>query len=101
AAIVDEQSRALHENILPKESSPMAMSLNNLGVLYAKLGMFEEAEEFITKASRINEKALTRRSVAYALSINNMGMLMHAKGIEDEAEEMLIESQRLSKDILK
>jgi len=66
----------------------VALSLNNLGLLYQRQGRNDESEPLYKSALAIWEKALGRNHPLVAIALANYAALLRATGREAEANEM-------------
>ena len=66
----------------------VAVSLNNLAVLYTHQGHYAQAEPLYKRALAIDEKALGPDHPYVAISLNNLAELYRAMDRDDEAEPL-------------
>jgi tetratricopeptide (TPR) repeat protein len=88
AASVFERSLALTEMELGPENPEVAISLNNLAVLYKDQGYYAKAEGLYKRALAIDEKALGPDDESVATTLNNLARLWHAQGQYAKAEPL-------------
>jgi tetratricopeptide (TPR) repeat protein len=77
---------AIAENHLRAEH--IALSLNNLALLYDNQGKYAEAEPLFKRSLAIKEKALGSDHPSVATSLNNLAGLYRATDREAEAEKL-------------
>ena len=66
----------------------LATSLNNLALLYATQGKYDQAEPLYKRSLAIREKALGPHHPDVAASLNNVAELYRAQGKYDQAEPL-------------
>jgi CHAT domain-containing protein len=76
--------------------------VNNLGVLYFRMGYYEKAEPFYLETRDIRAKILGVKSLDYAFTLNNLGILYRKlgdipKGVSLALETTVILEQTLGK----
>ncbi|CAB4023367.1 Nephrocystin-3 [Paramuricea clavata] len=77
--------------------------LNDLGLLYQKMGDYEQAKDYHQQALAIKEKQLSPDNVNVALSYSNLGTVYRAKDELDQAKDyheraLAIKKKQLSPD---
>jgi len=82
------QSLHLREKALGPEHPDTALSLNNLGYLYATMGDYAKAEPLYQRALQIREKVLGPVHAATATSLNNLAGLYQQKRDYAKAEPL-------------
>jgi CHAT domain-containing protein/Tfp pilus assembly protein PilF len=81
AAAITEYNVALQAFVAQHnqdDASLEAMTLNNLGLLYAARGEFDPALDYFTRSLRMSRSNNDRKSVGYAL--NNIGTIYYRRG---------------------
>ncbi len=78
----------IREKALGGEHPDVALSLNNLAVLYALKGDYTKAEPLHHRALAIREKALGGEHSSVAESLNNLAVLYGTKGDYTKAEPL-------------
>ncbi|MCH8805465.1 MAG: tetratricopeptide repeat protein, partial [Planctomycetes bacterium] len=66
----------------------LALSLNNLAMLYDTQGKYDQAEPLFKRSLAINEKALGPEHPDVAASLNNLAELYRVQGKYDQAEPL-------------
>ncbi|GHO90358.1 tetratricopeptide repeat protein [Reticulibacter mediterranei] len=82
------QALAIAQSFGP-EHLLVAVSLNNLGLLYWEQGQYEQAEPSLQQALHIWEKILGPHHPEIALPLNNLGLLYSKQGQYEQAESLL------------
>ncbi|BBD62577.1 NB-ARC domain-containing protein [Nostoc sp. HK-01] len=85
---------------LGKSHHYVAVSLNNLGVLYNYQGRYSEAETFLIQALELSPKLLEEENPLVAISLNSLGLLYNYQGRDSEGEPFLIQALELSLKLL-
>jgi tetratricopeptide (TPR) repeat protein len=70
----------------------VAISLNQLGLLYKSQGRYDKAESFYKKAIDINRLALPENHPNIAADLNNLARLYESQGRYAEAEKHYLEA---------
>ena len=79
---------AIWEKALGKDHPDIAISLNNLAVLYQDQGNYAEAEPLFQRSLAIREKALGEDHPDIAINLNNLAVLYQDQGNYAEAEPL-------------
>ena len=82
------RSLAIKEKAFGPEHPDVALSLNNLALLYDAQGNYAEAELLYRRALTINEKTLGPEHPDVATNLNNLAWLYHNQGDYAEAEAL-------------
>ena len=91
-----KRSLAIMEKALGPDHPMVALSLNNLALLYRAMDRFAEAESLCYKRSlAIMEKALGPDHPDVATSLENLALLYRAIKREKEAEELEARAARI------
>ncbi|XP_078345306.1 uncharacterized protein LOC144630816 [Oculina patagonica] len=77
----------IKKNIYGEEHADVAVSYNNLGLVYRKLGQYNEAKEYQEKGLVIRKKIYGEEHAAVATSYNNLGVVYQDLGQYNEAKE--------------
>jgi len=80
-----EQALREHAELSYAESADTATVLNNLGVVYEKLGLLNESEHALRRAMQINQR-IGAAPAAIAANLNNISLISQAKGYPEEAD---------------
>jgi tetratricopeptide (TPR) repeat protein len=83
-----KQSLTIREKALSASDPALALSLNNLAVLYESQGKYAEAEELHKRSLTIRETALGPEHSDTANSLNNLAAVYDAQGKYSEAEPL-------------
>jgi tetratricopeptide (TPR) repeat protein len=83
-----QRALALSERVLGPDHPDVAMSLNNLALLYRAQGRYGEAEPLHQRALALCERVLGPDHPATAVSLNNLALLYDAQGRYGEAEPL-------------
>jgi tetratricopeptide (TPR) repeat protein len=75
----------------------LAITLNNLGLLYRTLGRYPEAEPFLERSLAIREKKLGTEHLDVASSLSNLGLLYRNQARYAEAEQLFLRSLTIRK----
>jgi tetratricopeptide (TPR) repeat protein len=93
-AIAAFQAAIAHRETLP-DPVPLAISLNELGVLYQSQGRYAEAEPLFQRSLQILEKQLGVDHPDTANSLNNLAALYRVQGRYAEAEPLYVRSLQI------
>ena len=74
------------EKALRPEHPQLAITLDNLALVYTAQGKYDEAEPLYHRALAIMEKALRPEHPDVAICLNNLAHLYHARGNYGRAE---------------
>ncbi len=85
---------------LGDDEKGIGASLNNLAVLYRDMGLYNEAEENISRAVDIIKKSNGENSAAYAIVLNNEGILYQTIGKFKESEQQLLKAIGIAEKVL-
>ena len=91
---------ALSEEIYEKDSTDIATSYNNIGLVYNRQGDYDKALEFYFKALDIYEKVLGKEHPYTATSYNNIGSVYWKQGIYDKALEYYFKALDIKEKVL-
>ena len=81
------------EITLGKEHPKYATVLNNLAILYLKMGRYARTESLHLEAKSIREKALGKEHPYYANTINNLANLYSKMGNRERAKQLFLEAR--------
>ena len=88
ATLVSEQALKIAKENVGPDHPAVAMSLNNLALLYATQGNYAKAEPLYKRSLAIREKALGPGHPDVAASLENLAYLYRAKKRNKEALEL-------------
>jgi tetratricopeptide (TPR) repeat protein/CHAT domain-containing protein len=74
-----------------------AITINNLGITYYKMGKYEKSENYFKQALALHEKTSGTKSNDYAETLNGLGALYLATGRYTESENTLLKSLEIHK----
>jgi tetratricopeptide (TPR) repeat protein len=74
-----QRSLAIWESVMGPDNPDLAATLDNLAVLYAKQGKFDEADPLYKRSLALREKSAV-------LSLNNRALVLELTGEESSAE---------------
>ena len=94
------QALALREQALGPEHPDVALSLNNLALLYKTEGRYAKAEPLYQRSLAIREKILGPEHPNVAQSLNNLAALYYAQGQYAEAEPLYQRSLAILEKVL-
>ncbi|MCC5945599.1 MAG: tetratricopeptide repeat protein, partial [Bernardetiaceae bacterium] len=95
-----QQALTLRKEILGETHPDYANSLNNLGLLYEKMGNYAQAEPLYKESLKIYKEALGEKHPDYASSLNNLAILYWNMGNYTQAEALYKESMQIRKEAL-
>ena len=95
AANVAEEALAVAEKTFDPDHPDVAISLDNLAMVYQAQGRYSEAESLHKRALGIYEKALRPDHPHVATVCENMAELCRQIGKEDEAEKLEARARRI------
>jgi CHAT domain-containing protein len=78
----------------------VALSLNNLAMLYKEQGRYAEAEPLLQQSLKIKRKVLNEDHPDVALRLNNLAGLYHDQGRYAEAEPLYQQSLKIKRKVL-
>ena len=87
----------LLKKIAKNDGLDYAEAMNNLGVLYAELRRFEEAEPLYILSKDIRKSKLGEQNAAYGQSLNNLAVLYKNLKRYNEAESLYLENLKIQK----
>jgi transcriptional regulator with GAF, ATPase, and Fis domain/serine/threonine protein kinase/tetratricopeptide (TPR) repeat protein len=90
-----EQAIKSFEKATEGRLSEVSNSVMNLGIVYGRLGQFDLAEKWLSKAVRVFQKQNDSERLSYALG--NLGILLKQKGKTTEARACYFRSLQLSR----
>ena len=70
--------------------------MRNLGVIYTKLGRYQEAEPLLRRVLAIDEEVLEPNNPELARSLRNLALLYTRMGRREEAKKLLARAQRIT-----
>ncbi len=82
------------------EDPRLAVTLNNLGLLYEVQKKYAEAEPLLQRALAIREKSLGPEHLDVAKSLSNLGAIYRAQGRYPEAEPLLRRALTIGEKVL-
>jgi CHAT domain-containing protein/Tfp pilus assembly protein PilF len=85
---IAQQALAIREKALGRGHPDVALSLNNLAVLYRSQGRYADAEPLYQRSLAIREKAFGRDHPDVAQSLNNLALLYDSQGRYADAEPL-------------
>ena len=97
---IAETAVEVAKRALGPEDPETAAALNNLGLLYRKIGDYAKAEPLLQEALRIRQKVLGPEDPDTATSLNNLAVLYYAIHEYAKAEPLFQEALRIYQRIL-
>ena len=94
-----ERALALKKKIYGEEHPRVALSLNNLALLYFKQGNYAKAEPLLKRSLTIFKKALGKQHPKVATNLNNLGLLYSEQGNYAKAEPLYQRSLKITKKV--
>jgi tetratricopeptide (TPR) repeat protein/CHAT domain-containing protein len=82
---LNEQALSIYKKALGKEHLDFATSLNNLAIIYNKIGQYEKALQLQEQSLAIYKKALGEEHPNVAISLNNIAQLYYNLGQYEKA----------------
>jgi tetratricopeptide (TPR) repeat protein len=92
-----QQSLRIREASLGAEHPDVAETLNNLGVLYAKMKRYSEAEAIFRRALNVNQRLLGAAHPDVAVTLDNLGVLDYERKRYAEAENFIRQALEIRK----
>lgn len=86
------QSHKIFKELYGEEHPEVAVSLNDLGNFYYKIGYGKEAEQCFLQSCEMCERLYGKEHPAVTECLNNLGMLFLAMGNQEKAEQCLSKS---------
>lgn len=84
----------LAESTLGREHPDVAISLNNLALLYHTLGSYAEAGQLYSRSLAIREKVLGPDHPDVAQSLNNLAGLCHGGSVPGQVGDFVASAER-------
>ncbi|MCJ8280980.1 MAG: CHAT domain-containing protein, partial [Rivularia sp. ALOHA_DT_140] len=94
------RSIAIREKVLGKEHPDVAISLNNLAILYESQGNYKKAEPLYLRSLAIKEKVLGKEHPQVATILNNLALLYNSQENYAKAESLYLRSLAIKKNTL-
>ncbi|XP_020605746.1 kinesin light chain-like [Orbicella faveolata] len=82
-----EKALMIRKKIFGEEDADVAISYNNLGIVYRNLGQYNEAKEYYEKAVIIRKQIFGEEHADVAISYNSLGVVYRNIGQYNEAKE--------------
>ena len=95
AVVVAQKALEVAENSVGADHPDVALSLNNLAVLYLHQGQYASAEPLCKRALAIHEKALGPDHPSVATSLGNLAGLYRATERTEEAKKLERRAERI------
>ena len=95
-----EKALAIREKVLGQEHPDVALSLNNLAMLYESQGNYTKAEPLLVRSLAIKEKVLGQKHPDVATSLNNLAGLYESQGNYAKAEPLYLRSLAINEKVL-
>ena len=92
ATAIFEQVLEIRQRLYKGDHSSVALSLNNLALLYKNQGRYEEAEPLFTQAIEMYQRLHKGDHSSVASSLNNLALLYQVQGRHAEAEPLFQDS---------
>jgi tetratricopeptide (TPR) repeat protein len=89
AQFLDERALALYEQVVGPDHPDIALSLNNLAMLYRAQGRYGAAEPLLQRALALVERVEGPNHPHVAVSLNNLALLYRVQGRYEVAEPLL------------
>ncbi|NJN12254.1 MAG: tetratricopeptide repeat protein, partial [Richelia sp. RM1_1_1] len=97
---IAEKALAIREKVLGYDHPDVAISLNNLALLYYSQGNYSKAEPLLVRSLAIMEKVLGKEHPDVAQSLNNLAELYRVQGNYSKAESLYLRSLAISEKVL-
>jgi tetratricopeptide (TPR) repeat protein len=97
---IAERAVRVAKRVRGPDDPETAEALNNLGLLFKKIGDYLKAEPLYQEALRIRQKVFGSEHPATALSLNNLAVLYQDMGKYAEAEPLFQEALRIRQKVL-
>jgi tetratricopeptide (TPR) repeat protein len=88
AELLYKRSLAIREKVFGPNHPDVAISLNQLGVLYDTQSRYDDAEQLFKRSLAIREKTLGPNHPDVAESLNALALLYTDQGRHDDAEQL-------------
>jgi tetratricopeptide (TPR) repeat protein len=88
------------KKLLGQEHLFVAVSLNNLALLYDKQGRYKEAEPLFLQSLQIKQKLLGQEHPVISSSLNNLALLYDKQGRYEEAEPLFLQALQMRQNLL-
>ncbi len=96
-----ERTLAILQQVLGQDHPDIAISLNDLALLYSSQGRYSEAEPLYRQALEMNQRLLGDEHPDVATSLNNLGFLYSSQGRYSEAEPLYRQALQMRKRLLR
>ncbi len=95
-----QKAADIYRKVLGEEHSPYANSVNNLALLYHRMGDLVHAEPLYRQALELRKETLGEKHPSYATSLNNLGALLEAQKDFEGAEPLMRQALAIRKEVL-
>ena len=85
--------------LFPKEEAGYGNNLNNMGLIYFRMGRYDKAMDYFTQAYRVKKRHLPENHPEHTSTISNMGLACYSGGQYAEAEKYLLQAIELQKEL--
>jgi tetratricopeptide (TPR) repeat protein len=100
AGSIYEQILVKRQKLFGQEHPSVAISLNNLALLYDNQGRYEEAEPLYIQALQMSQKLFGQEHPNVATSLDNLAGLYDNQGRYEEAEPLYIQALQMRQKLL-
>ena len=85
--------------LFPKGEAGYGNNLNNMGLIYYRMGRYDKAMDYFIQAYEVKKRYLPENHPELGTSISNMGLASHYGGQYAEAEKYLLQAIELQKEL--
>ena len=86
--------------LLPKENETYGQNLNNMGILYYRMGLYDKALDYFIQSYEDKKRKLPANHHLLGSSLSNIGFAYTYLGDHKAAEKYMLEAQELQKESL-
>lgn len=85
--------------LFPKEKAGYGNNLNNMGLIYFRMGRYDKALDYFIQAYEVKKRFLPEKHPDHTSTISNMGVACYSGGQYAEAEKYLLQAIELQKEL--
>lgn len=85
--------------LFPKEEAGYGNNLNNMGLLYFRMGRYDKAMDYYEQAHEVKKRFLPEKHPEHGTTISNIGLTNHYAGKYAEAEKYLLQAIEFQKEL--
>lgn len=83
----------------PKEDVIYGQTLNNIGLLYYRMGLYDKSMDYYKQAYEVKKRLLSEKHPDHGTTLSNIGLASHCLGNYAEAEKYLLQAIEFQKEL--